>query len=348
MNTMMKPVSGHCNIDCNYCFYKKGHTYGGHMSEETLVAALDRLSIFLRGEYPFVFQGGEPLLAGYEYFENLFQILHDRNLHPPVMIQTNGTLLDDRFAELFARNQVLIGVSLDGTELTHQSHRSDFSAVMAGIDCLKRHHCDFNILTVVTDELCQHFSEVYEFYRKEGFEYQQYIPCMTPIGADPYQFLSDENYGDFLVTLYDLWSQDLDHGRYVYIRYFENLLQILAGYQPEECGASGICSQQFLVESDGSVYPCDFYVEDSYYLGNLHQNSIDDLSRKLEETHFIANSRLLSENCRHCSLLSYCRGGCKRYRNAEGKYLYCNAIKKFLRYALNGLKKRLMDAGITA
>lgn len=348
MNTMIKPVSGHCNINCNYCFYKKGHTCGGHMSEETLVAALDRLSIFLRGDYPLVFQGGEPLLAGYEYFETLFQLLHDRNLHPPVMIQTNGTLLNDHFAELFARNQVLIGVSLDGTELTHQSHRSDFSAVMAGIDCLKRYHCDFNILTVVTDELCRHFSEVYEFYRKEGFEYQQYIPCMSPAGSDPYQFLSDENYGDFLMKLYDLWNEDLDHGRYVYIRYFENLLQILAGYQPEECGASGICSPQFLVESDGSVYPCDFYVEDSYYLGNLHQNSIDDLSRKLEETHFIANSRTLPESCRYCSFLSYCRGGCKRYRNMEGKYLYCNAVKKFLRYALDGLRKRLIDAGVTA
>lgn len=96
--------------------------------------------------------------------------------------------------------------------------------------------------------------------------------------------------------LYDLWRDDLRNGRYVYIRYFENLLQLLAGFQPEECGAAGVCSMQFLVESDGNVYPCDFFVEETYCLGNLHRDTLKDITKKLNSTDFIRSSWMLQKN----------------------------------------------------
>ena len=204
---MIKPVSGHCNIDCGYCFYKKGHTCGSKMSNDTMCAVLDKLSVFLRGGYPLVFQGGEPLLAGRAFFENVFESLAAKNLHPQIFVQTNGTLLDEAYAKMFAENNVLIGVSLDGTEKNHSLYRSDFHAVMKGIDCLRKYNCEFNILTVVTNELCGCLPKVYEFYRRESFEYQQYIPCLAPKGSNPYLHLSEENYGKFLTDLYSLWRK---------------------------------------------------------------------------------------------------------------------------------------------
>lgn len=341
MNTMIKPVSGHCNMDCGYCFYKKGHTCGSKMSHDTMCAVLDKLSVFLRGGYPLVFQGGEPLLAGHTFFETVFASLAEKNLHPPIFVQTNGTLLDEAYAKMFAENHVLIGVSLDGTEKTHSLYRSDFRAVMQGIDCLRRYHCEFNILTVVTNVLCDCLPEVYGFYRQEHFEYQQYIPCLAPRGEDPYLHLSEEKYGKFLTELYFLWRKDMENGRYVSIRYFENLMQLLAGYPPEECGAAGVCSMQFLVESDGSVYPCDFFVEEPYRLGNLQTDSVETLSKRLSETGFIRSSWALPQACQECGYLDFCRGGCKRYRKEDGKYLYCNAVKSFFAQALPDMKKLL-------
>lgn len=341
MNIMVKPVSGHCNIDCRYCFYKKGHTCGSQISWETTTALIDQFAGFLRGGYPLVFQGGEPLLAGHAYFERLFAYLASKDLRPPILVQTNGTLLDDAYARLFADNNVLVGVSLDGTEETHNHYRSDFSAVMAGIQCLKNQGCEFNILTVITDTLCNHLSEVYEFYRQEGFHYQQYIPCMAPAGADPYLFLSQDNYERFLIGLYRLWREDLDHDNYVYIRYFENLLRLLAGLQPEECGAGGVCSMQFLVESDGNVYPCDFFVEDRYCLGNLRTDDLGTLRDRLAKTEFISSSWALPDECQQCRYLHFCRGGCKRYRDPNGKYLYCSAVKSFFAHALSDMNHLL-------
>lgn len=345
MNIMIKPVSGHCNIDCRYCFYKEGHTSGSLMSPETMAAVIDRLSLFLRGGYPLVFQGGEPLLAGHAFFENLFAYLASKELTPPILIQTNGTLLDDSFARLFAENNVLVGLSLDGTNVTHTLYRSGFQTAMTGIRHLREHHCEFNILTVVTDELCGHLSDIYDFYRREGFDYQQYIPCLAPSSVNPYQFLSEENYGDFLIELYNLWSKDIRNERYVSIRYFENLLQILAGFQPEECGAAGICSMQFVVESDGSVYPCDFYVDKSYCLGNLYTDSLEKIRERLSETHFISSSWLLPNECRQCRYLNFCRGGCKRYRNKSGKYIYCNAVRRFFEHALPEIQYWIKNKG---
>lgn len=341
MNTMIKPVSGHCNIDCGYCFYKKGHTCGSRMSNDTMCAVLDKLSVFLRGGYPLVFQGGEPLLAGRAFFENVFESLAAKDLHPQIFVQTNGTLLDEAYAKMFAENNVLIGVSLDGTEKNHSVYRSDFHAVMKGIDCLRKYNCEFNILTVVTNELCSCLPEVYEFYRRESFEYQQYIPCLAPKGRNPYLHLSEENYGKFLTDLYSLWRKDIENGRYIYVRYFENLMQLLAGYQPEECGAGGVCSMQFLVESDGSVYPCDFFVEEQYRLGNLQTDSVEKLREQLSENGFIQSSWTLPQECQKCSYLDFCRGGCKRYRKEDGKYLYCNAVRLFFAQALPDMKELL-------
>lgn len=338
---MIKPVSGRCNLDCGYCFYKKGHTCSGRMSYETICTVTDRLAVFLRGGYPLVFQGGEPLLAGHEWFEKVFAYLDSRGLQPQIMVQTNGTLLDDRYGQLFADKHVLVGVSLDGNQMTHSMYRSDFSAVMRGIESLRRYHCEFNILTVVTDGLCEHLAEVYEFYRREKFEFQQYIPCMAPRGADPYQFLSEENYGRFLRELYGLWRKDYENGRYVYIRYFENLLQLLAGFLPEECGACGVCSMQFLVESDSSVYPCDFFVEERYRLGDFNRNSAEQIRGKLLNTDFILSSRILPKECENCEVLAFCRGGCRRYRDEQGRYLYCRGVRSFLTEVLPDMRKML-------
>lgn len=124
---------------------------------------------------------------------------------------------------------MLTGISLDGDERTHSLHRSDFTAVMRGIRLLRQYGCDFNILTVVTDELCAALPEVWEFYRLEGFEYQQYIPCMAPPSGDPYCFLSELSYERFLTELYDMWREDLDRGRYVYIPPLQNGNDTIAG-----------------------------------------------------------------------------------------------------------------------
>ena len=137
MNLMIKPVSGHCNLDCRYCFYKAGHTQGRAMTAADAERLLSRALPYVAAGYPLVFQGGEPLLAGHAYFEAVFSLLDAHGVQVPVFIQTNGTLLDARYARLFAQHHALVGVSLDGTRETHGAYRGAVDRVMSGIRCLR-------------------------------------------------------------------------------------------------------------------------------------------------------------------------------------------------------------------
>jgi uncharacterized protein len=137
-------------------------------------------------------------------------------------------------------------------------------------------------------------------------------------------------------------DQDIKSGNFIYIRYFENLVGIIKGYRPESCGMIGYCTEQYVLEADGSVYPCDFYALDRFTLGNLVADSFDDIDKERKEIKFIENSAVVSRACTTCGWLKICRGGCRRDRvmtdvGTVGHNYYCEAYKLFLEYAFERL-----------
>lgn len=119
--------------------------------------------------------------------------------------------------------------------------------------------------------------KVHNFFVRSGFDYQQYIPCLDPLseprGQQPWS-LTPERFEQYLKTAFDCWHQDAMRGKKRYHRYFDNLLLMLNGQPPEACGMLGTCGMQYVVEADGSVYPCDFYMLDQYKLGNLNTDTL--------------------------------------------------------------------------
>ena len=119
---------------------------------------------------------------------------------------------------------------------------------------------------------------------------------------------------------------------------------MLAGRPPESCGMSGVCSHQFVLEADGSVYPCDFYVLDGLCLGNLVTDPFEQIEKRREELGFVAESRFIHEDCRSCQWVMLCRGGCRRHREpfVEGKpglNRFCAAYKQFFPYAIERMQR---------
>lgn len=143
---------------------------------------------------------------------------------------------------------------------------------------------------------------------------------------------------NFLCKLFDLWYADIARGEEVHLRQFENYVEMLMGFPPESCGMSGICSFQHIVEANGEVYPCDFYVTDGYQLGNLMECGFEEIQKRRQEIGFIEESKAIDEKCLQCRYFSICRGGCKRYREprTEGKLrlnYFCEAYQMFFSYA---------------
>lgn len=365
MNLLIKPSSGNCNMRCRYCFYhdiqENRDVYSfGFMSEETLELLIRRAFEYAEGECTFGFQGGEPTLSGLKFFRKVVELQKKYNvkgIRVSNAIQTNGLLIDEEWADFLHENHFLVGLSLDGHKDLHDQFRPDaarkgtYSRVLKTAQLLTAKKVDFNILTVVTGYTASNINKIYNFFRRSNLLYQQYIPCLDPLGASRGQeqwSLTPEKYAKFLKTLFDLWYQDLQAGRFIYIRYFENLVGMLLGCAPESCGLSGRCVIQNVVESDGSVYPCDFYALDEMRLGNVHEMSFAKMAEGDAAKKFLAAPSYVSEECRSCRWYPICRGGCRRDRepvvdNVPALNYFCPAYKEFFAYAVPRLEEVARD-----
>lgn len=352
ISVMIKPSSSRCNLRCRYCFYADEAALRtvpdyGLMTPEQLERTIAFFMQAAGGRCDFMFQGGEPTLAGLDFFRRVVA-LEKRYARPGLQVtnalQTNGLLLDEDWCSFLGQNRFLVGLSLDGVKATHDCHRlrpdgkGSYSAVLRAAQRLQSHRVDFNILTVVTPELAQNITKVYAFYKRNNWLYQQYIPCMDPLegprGRQAYS-LTPPVYAAFLKKLFDLWYQDFAQGFLVSIRYFDNLLRMMNSLPPESCAMTGHCNVQYLVEADGSVFPCDFYATDRYCLGNLNTEPLRELDEKRRTLRFVESSAELTRRCTDCRWYGLCRGGCRRDYTAgeDPRNYYCESYRVFFEYA---------------
>lgn len=344
---LIKPVSSSCNLNCNYCFYydvsnRRDNFSYGKLSIETL-EILVKKAFFETTEFiTFGFQGGEPLLAGYDFYHSFFEFIDKYNINNikyEITLQTNATLITKEFLELFKKHNVLLGISLDGTKKIHDKYRLDFAdngsftKVIDSIKLVRSYNIDFNILTVVTKDLVPQVKNLYNYFRQMSFDYLQFSECIdrSPIQGDLESFsLDPHNHYIFLTKLFDLWYADLLGGKYVSIRNFDLIMQkILGNWHLIPCYAKGVCACQSIVEANGNFYTCDFYVNEDNNLGNIEKSSIESILQSDKIAEFIDESIPLHNDCKTCPVYNLCRNGCKRYR-VEGKYYYCESTKKFL------------------
>lgn len=359
LNVLIKPVSGACNMNCTYCFYcdemeNRSQKSFGIMSEKTAESLIQKALDGTHSACTFAFQGGEPTLRGLDFFRFFCDTVRSCNTHKiPVQfaLQTNGLVIDTEWAAFFAERGFLIGLSMDGNKRIHDSMRrrrdgsGSFNNILRASQLFDNHRVEYNILTVVSASLAKNIKEVYEFYLRNNFIYQQYIPCLDPIGekSPAHEWsLTPEAYGGFLKTLFDLWYRSFKREKPVSIRYFDNLVLMLLGRPPESCGMLGRCTFQHVIEADGSVFPCDFYVLDSYKLGNIHTDSFEDIAKARKKIGFIEKSLHVDPECQTCKWYSLCRGGCRRDRDSFTdkpleKNRFCASYKAFFPYAYERL-----------
>lgn len=324
---MIKPASGLCNMRCVYCFYSDVRAHRqvsdyGIMTADTLETLIRRAVICADGVLNLAFQGGEPTLAGKEYFRTLLKLekkYSNRGLKIQNSIQTNGLVLDGEWIDIFREGRFLVGVSVDGTETIHDRYRIDASGrptwerVRENIGKLKAAGVDYNVLCVVNGTVARAPEEV--FRGLEQHTYMQFIPCLDGFGGTGAEWsLTAEDYGRFLIATYDLYEQRFRTGKPVSIRNFDNWIGMLNGCPPENCALSGRCGNYFLIESDGSVYPCDFYVLDEWKMGNIRETNFKTLSASETGERFRCESLPVPDSCRACPWFNLCRNGCKRDR----------------------------------
>jgi len=347
---------------CKYCFYSdvaenREVKSRGIMSLDTLETIVKKALSESKELCVFGFQGGEPTLAGLDFFKALitFEKKHNiNNVKITHALQTNGLCIDESWAAFFKENDFLLGISIDAGKHIHDNLRLDMNGEGTHLKCLKatKHLSDagaqFNILSVITKQLALYPEKVYKFYSRENFRYIQFIPCIDGWAAAESTreySLQPRLYGKFLCKIFDLWYEDYIRGKFMSIRMFDNYINMLAGHPPENCAMRGSCTAYPLIEADGSVYPCDFYALDEYLLGNIKDYSFSELLSNKAAKDFVDSSLVIHSKCAKCRYFSICRGGCRRDRdsginkdNPLKLNRFCESYKIFFDYALNKMK----------
>ena len=364
VHILIKPASGRCNIACRYCFYRDVADHRetddfGIMDDAVAALLVERAFELDAAAIGFGFQGGEPTVAGLPFFRRFVAMVRERaaalaSAQPgkPVpriefSMQTNGVAITPEWAGFLKEEGFLLGVSLDGPRLLHDAYRvrrdgtGTHEAVLRGIGLLRDAGVPMNALCVVDEATADNAAAVYRFLRGRGFDWMQFIPCLDPLGEVPGGrpwSLTPAAYGRFLKEIFDLRYRDWKAGIPVNVRWVDNLVSMAMGYPPEICGMTGVCAVNWTVEADGSVYPCDFYVNEEWKLGDLRHDSFESMRQGAAARRFVETSRHMDPACATCRAYPLCRGGCRRDREpfADGAPTlnrYCDAYRDFFSHA---------------
>ena len=325
---LIKPASADCNLRCAYCFYLDHNSFypetpRHRMSDEVLAAMVRGYMATPQPTYQFGWQGGEPTLLGVDFFRRAVEYQQRFGVGGASVangLQTNATLITDDLAALLAEYRFLTGVSLDGPRYLHDRYRltadgrGSHRDVLAGIRRLETHRAEFNILTLVSAANVREPAEVYHYLCENGWLFHQYIPCVEP---DPMRQLlpysvSAEAWGEFLCRVFDCWYAG--DTRRVSIRLFDSVLALLVDGVRNICPFGGNCCQYFVVEYNGDVYPCDFFVERHLRLGNVTSDSWEGLLQSPIYRSFGAQKSLWHPSCDACPWLWICQGDCLKHR----------------------------------
>ena len=325
---MAKPIGAACNLRCKYCYYlEKSKLFPNEhntMDDETLERFIrDYIQSQSMQQVLFTWHGGEPMLRPLAFYEKVIE-LQKRYAGGRIIensLQTNGTLITDEYAEFFAKNGWLIGVSIDGPREYHDAYRRSagggptFDKVMKGIDILNRYKVEWNAMAVINNLNGDHPLEFYHFFKRIGCHYIQFTPVvdasrlgeLTPYSVRPRQW------GEFLCRLFDEWVRN-DVGKY-FIQIFDATLANWCGVAPGVCSLAKYCGHAGVMEHNGNVYSCDHFVYPEYLLGNIKTKGLVEMMYSERQTKFGHDKYdTLPRQCKECKWLFACNGECPKNR----------------------------------
>lgn len=365
---MAKPVGPLCNLNCEYCFYTEKAALFPKKEYQTFLMKDDVLEQYIKEyissqtipEISFVWQGGEPMLAGLDFYKKAVELQKKYANGKKISnsIQTNGVLLNEEWCDFLSKNDFMVGLSLDGPEHIHNRYRKDkngngsFEKVMKGLELLKRYHIPYNVLACVAADTCDSPLETYRFFKKNGVKYIQFTPVVERIADEASKqcglqhanpdaktakvtpwTVNAEKYGAFLVEIFDEWVKH-DVGE-IFVMNFEWALTSWLGLENTMCIFAKQCGDCMILEHTGDMYSCDHYMYPEYAIGNIKNDCIDQMVYSQKQDVFRKKKNTLPDNCKKCEVLFACYGECPRHRfevfhdGEYGKSYLCVAYKKF-------------------
>lgn len=342
---LIKPVGDHCNLRCSYCY----ETLRLSMSKQK-VMKMSQIEIYLNnfvgkdsGITDIFIHGGEPLLAGKEFFRTFIDVLKEKQLYDSLTlgVQTNGTLLDDEWVEFFKIHEFRIGISLDGDEEINDKYRIDhrgkgsYKNIIRGIDLLKKYDIPFGVICVVSAEtalLPGSAKRILEHFNSLDIQFIDIHPAFTP--EDTSGDASTANvgaalYSKFMTELTNAWV-DFNNPE-MRLRCIEDVFENLSNVKSSTCYAAGLCTKILGMDPSGDVSPCTRPFHKQYNFGNAGTTSLQELEQSKAFKKFVIDEKIGRSKTTDCQWSSLCgNGGCphERFTNGKqdpaGRHIFCS------------------------
>ena len=351
-----KPVGSACNLACSYCYYlckKNLYPENEHfkMDDDILEKYIIQLIEATTDQtITFSWHGGEPLLAGLEFFRKVIKLQHK---HQPAGskivngIQTNGTLIDGEWCRFLAKEGFIVGISIDGPGNFHNNYRRtredgpSLQQVIRGYKLLQKHGVIPEILCVVNAGNVRYPLVIYDYFKQIGAEYITFLPLVVKQSGSPKSVSSisvpSEEFGVFLSAIFDEWVEK-DIGR-IKVQIFEETARTAFNQDHTLCIFKVNCGGVPVVEHTGDFYSCDHYVDKEHLLGNIRNHSLSDyLDSEKQKSFGQAKSLALPLYCTVCEFLQMCNGECPKNRfitspdGEKGLNYLCSGYKYFFNH----------------
>lgn len=349
----IKPVGADCNLRCRYCYYLDKQELNRspglkNMSDDLLekyiiqlIEASTEANIF------FSWHGGEPTLAGLDFFRKVVKLQHK---YKPAGfniingIQTNGTLLNESWCKFLSGEGFFVGVSIDGPEKLHNKFRvskdnkGSYNKTLKGYELLRKYNVPTELLTVVNSENVRFPLETYNWLKDLGSTFLTFLPLVTKDPGSDYGVstisVASEAFGSFLISIFDEWVTK-DIGK-IKIQIIEEAVRTAFNQEHTLCIFKKRCGGVPVVEKNGDFYSCDHFVNPDHLVGNISQTNLADLLDSERQIKFgMAKSTKLPQYCLDCHVLEMCNGECPKNRfintpsGEPGLNYLCSGYKKF-------------------
>ncbi len=337
-HVMLVPTLG-CPSNCSYCW--SSEVDSDLMSIETVEEVVKWLKNFRDDTVTITFHGGEPLLAGFDFYKKVLPLIKKglEHLKPALALQTNLWNLTPEMAELFSEYNIPIGSSIDGPEELNNYQRGEgyYKKTMKGYEIAKSHNLKVSFICTFTSHSINYKEDILNYFIDNGLTLKLHpsLPSMRDENPEEWA-LSPEEYGELLVYLLDQYLENMDE---IEIMNIDNLAKSVFRRRGTVCTFVDCMGDTFAIGPDGSIYPCYRFVGmPEYVMGNVYDHpTMDDLAKSQPWKLLQEFKEYVDVECKKCTYIKFCRGGCPYNALAitdakvEGVDPHCTAYKRIFK-----------------
>lgn len=351
---MIVPTLG-CPSKCKYCWSSEEGS--PVMTIKTVQEIIVWLKGFRKDRVTFTFHGGEPLLAGADFYRLALPLLAGElaELRPDFAMQTNLWRMTPEIASVLAEFHVPLGSSIDGPEDITDSQRGDgyYAKCMKGYAIATSAGLQVRFICTFTNKSVKQREEIFRFFAEKGFVLKLHPALPSLRSENPKEWaLEPAEYGELLVFLLDKALENM--GR-VEVMNINDLCRCVFTRRGSVCTYVDCMGSTFAIGPDGSIYPCYRFVGmPEWVMGNVRDRpSVEQLMDSDPGRRMTAFARYVDTACKDCAHIRYCRGGCPYNAIApsggslEGVDPHCIAYKRIFNELNDRLNREMSEEPVT-